>query len=84
MAVLIIKSGIPSSQTSYDWQVGSYDGGTAAPGGGYKIVVKTMDRTSRDASDGPFTIVASSPPPQQPPRLTSKVDPNVKTKIEVV
>ena len=67
----LIANSIPSSQTSYDWKVGKHRRGTAPPGGGYKILVKTMDRTSKDASDGPFTIVASSPPPQQPPRLTS-------------
>jgi len=39
---------------SYSWPVGKYIGGTAAPGTGYTVKMKTG--TKSDVSDGPFEI----------------------------
>jgi hypothetical protein len=48
---------IPAAQGSFDWTVGNYDGGTASPGTGYVVRVKSMVNTTYyDDSDGSFTI----------------------------
>jgi hypothetical protein len=50
-----IKGGLNASGT-FAWSVGSYDGGTAASGGGYTIQVQTTDGAYSDESDAPFAI----------------------------
>jgi PKD repeat protein len=51
-----IASYLPTTQTSYSWVVGSYDGGTALPGTGYTIKVKEIGLPTSDTSDKPFSI----------------------------
>jgi hypothetical protein len=52
---------IPVTQGSYDWTVGDYDGGTASPGTGYVVRVKSMENTAYyDDSDASFTILDAS------------------------
>lgn len=41
-----------------NWNVGDYEGGTAAAGSGYYIRIISMDGSFRDESDRPFTIGA--------------------------
>jgi V8-like Glu-specific endopeptidase len=53
---------IPVTQGSYTWTVGNYDGGTASPGSGYVVRVKSMVNTAcYDDSDASFTITDTSP-----------------------
>jgi hypothetical protein len=57
-----IAYNIPVTQGSYNWTVGNYDGGTASPGTGYVVRVKSMENTAcYDDSDGSFTITDTSP-----------------------
>ncbi len=61
----VIKASIPVTPSqqfySYNWRVGDYYGGTAKPGGGYKILVKivTPGKTVSDLSDAGFVIGAA-------------------------
>ena len=50
----------------YLWKVGTYIGGTAAAGSGYKVRVRTMSNSLDDYSDAPFSLKISAPPCQQP------------------
>ena len=51
-----IFENLAAGTTSFDWTVGNYIGGTAAPGSGYAIRVRTMDNATYDDSDATFTI----------------------------
>jgi hypothetical protein len=52
-----IAMNIPITQGSYTWTVGSHSGGTALPGEGYVIRVKSIaDKTIYDDSDESFAI----------------------------
>ena len=67
-----IITNIPVSQTSYSWTVGTYQGGTAVTGTDYKILIKTMDGSSMDASNGNFSITSGSPGQCAPLSITSQ------------
>jgi hypothetical protein len=60
----VIKASIPITPTSqfysFNWKVGDYYGGSAAVGGGYKVLVKivTASTTISDISDTDFVIGA--------------------------
>jgi hypothetical protein len=51
-----IIENMPANTTSFGWTVGNYIGGTAVPGDGYSIRVRTMDNATTDDSDDSFTI----------------------------
>lgn len=51
-----IANNVPVAQGSFDWNVGSYQGGTAAPGTDYKVRVRVIQTELWDASDRAFTI----------------------------
>lgn len=55
-----IATNIPSTTTSYSWNVGQTLNGSAPTGSNYKILMKTMDNSDRDASDATFSITSSS------------------------
>ncbi|RMF99824.1 MAG: hypothetical protein D6726_12365 [Nitrospirae bacterium] len=57
-----IISGISASAGSYPWIAGQYQGGTAPEGRDYRILIKTMDNTIKDASDGDFSISSTGNP----------------------
>ncbi len=46
---------------SYQWTVGEYSGGTAAPGPGYNLKIKERKKPVSDFCDASFTL--SNPPP---------------------
>jgi hypothetical protein len=50
-----IATGLPPTSGSLSWTVGSYQGGQATPGSGYKILVRAGPALL-DESDGAFTI----------------------------
>lgn len=60
-------AGVPASQHSYSWTVGSYEGGTAPQGTDYKIKIRTLDNTQSDLSDQVFTIGSAGPEPGPAP-----------------
>lgn len=51
-----IVTDLPITPGSYTWTVGSYIGGTAAPGTGYTVRVITINGIYSDFSNAPFTI----------------------------
>jgi hypothetical protein len=51
----VIKENIPVGTTQFDWVVGDYEGGSAGPGTGYKIRVRTQDNGPYD-DGGTFNI----------------------------
>ena len=51
-----VISNLPPQTVSYNWKVGSYEGGTAPAGPGYKIRVRQMGTPVIDNSNNPFTI----------------------------
>jgi hypothetical protein len=51
-----IVDNLSVNSPSYNWTIGNYMGGTVNPGSGYKIRIRTMNNTSSDDSDLPFTI----------------------------
>ena len=51
-----IAQDLDASGSPFHWTVGRHDGGTAAPGGGYKIRLRTMNNTVEDFDNAPFTI----------------------------
>jgi hypothetical protein len=55
-----IAENITISDNTYPWNVGQYDGGTAAPGNNYKIRIETMDTAVSDTSDNNFSIANST------------------------
>lgn len=60
---LIVKINHPS-QSQYNWQVGSYQGGVAVPGNDYKIRIREqggVDFTTNDESNNNFSIYAAMP-----------------------
>ncbi len=70
-----IRTFVAVSDKTYAWKVGSYTmntPGTAAPGNNYWIVIKGVDAPSMsDASNGPFTLMASTASPSAPTPLLS-------------
>ncbi|MEO0249085.1 MAG: hypothetical protein ABIN58_05980 [candidate division WOR-3 bacterium] len=52
----VIARNLTGSSTT--WRVGDYEGGIAAPGGGYKVRIRTEDNALVDSSDASFTITA--------------------------
>jgi len=51
-----IATNLPASRHSYQWQAGQYQGGTSGVGNDYRILIKTMDNSEKDASNGQFSI----------------------------
>ncbi len=51
-----IASGIAASAGSYSWTAGSYSGGTAVPGGDYRIKIAASDNSAGDVSDATFSL----------------------------
>ncbi len=70
-----IRTFVAVSDKTYAWKVGSYTmntPGTASPGNNYWIVIKGVDAPSMsDASNGPFTLMASTASPSAPTPLLS-------------
>ncbi|MCJ7525950.1 MAG: hypothetical protein MUP71_12130 [Candidatus Aminicenantes bacterium] len=58
---------LDANASPYNWQVGWYDGGMAPAGGGYKILISTVDNEVDDFSDAPFALKTESPPCSSPP-----------------
>jgi hypothetical protein len=58
----VIQDNVPVTAGSFSWVVGSYQGGTAAPGTNYKIRVRKPQTEILDASDRPFTISGAPAP----------------------
>jgi hypothetical protein len=58
----VIKNDLPAAAGSWTWTVGAIQGGTAAPGDGYKIRVVQRLSGVMDMSDGPFRITSPVPP----------------------
>jgi len=52
-----IATGLPNTQTSYAWPVGTYIGGMASTGSDYRIVVSQDNSTIASDFDNPFTII---------------------------
>jgi hypothetical protein len=52
----VIASDVPVADGSYDWKVGSYQGGMAPVGPGYKIRIRTSDGRYGDYSNGAYTM----------------------------
>jgi hypothetical protein len=67
----IITQAAPVAGGKYTWQVGQYLTGTAAPGNGYQIVIKTYNPSSLKVG-APFNLVAALPEPKVavPPAVT--------------
>ena len=59
----VIAGGLDAGNQAYSWKVGNFQGGTAAPGNGYKIRVKTVDDSLVDVSDHEFAIKAAAATP---------------------
>jgi hypothetical protein len=51
-----ITANTTAATGKYSWEVGKYIGGTAIPGDGYRIVIKSYTPEMKDSSHGPFTI----------------------------
>lgn len=51
-----IVGGLNAGAGVYDWTVGTFVGGIAANGDGYKVWVQTIDDMVSDESDAPFSI----------------------------
>ena len=68
----VIRADAPAAAGAVDWLVGQVQGGTAAPGSGYKVRIRKLQTEAADESDRPFTIVAtaSAPPTTTPPPTT--------------
>jgi hypothetical protein len=68
-SVGIIRDNVPVTAGSYDWAVGTYQGGTAVPGTDYKVRIRKMQTEILDASNREFTISPAvvTPPPVTPP-----------------
>ena len=63
-----------SGSGSYAWTVGSYQGGTAEDGTGYKVRVRDMqNQYEMDQSNQPFAIAPASEPPSKPGKLKAQV-----------
>ncbi len=67
-----IVTNIPANQTVFPWTVGNYQGGTAGTGTDYKVLVKTMDNSAKDASNAYFSITSGSPGQCAPLSITSQ------------
>lgn len=52
----VIAHEVDPALGSYSWKVGDYVGGSAAAGGGYKIMIKDTKSLVKDRSNSPFTI----------------------------
>jgi hypothetical protein len=52
----LIAQGLSVTPSAYAWKVGEYDGGTAAPGGDYRIRIRTMSNGPDDFSDAFFSL----------------------------
>jgi hypothetical protein len=64
----VIAPSVAASAGTYPWTpVGSYQGGTAPDGDGYRVMVSSTSPVLQDASDGPFTIAKAGfgPPHEQ-------------------
>jgi hypothetical protein len=59
----VIADSLAPGSSPYPWNVGRSSSGTAAPGGGYAIRIRTLDGSLRDASDGTFTISSQGAAP---------------------
>jgi hypothetical protein len=72
----VIKDGLASGSSPFDWTIGQTADGMAAAGS-YKIRVITSDRNQEDVSDNSFTIKAAGSPgvfwEPGPPSATIKV-----------
>jgi len=55
----IIAGSLAPGSSPFKWTVGRLSTGTAGPGGGFTVRVRTLDSSLRDESDGPFTIGAA-------------------------
>ena len=68
----IIRDGVPVATGSIEWEVGKFQGGTAAPGSNYKVRIRLVQSEVFDVSDRPFTIsaTASLPPTTPDPPTT--------------
>jgi hypothetical protein len=79
-----IASGISVSSGRYVWTVGSIQGGTAAVGGDYRVVISAGGKT--DASNGSFNIMAKIDPAPSVPlasggQAMAKVTPSPAMKM---
>jgi len=61
-----IAGDLPVGSSPYLWKTGQHEGGMAAAGEGYKILVSTMDNEIDDFGD-PFALKTETPPCQSPP-----------------
>jgi len=55
-----IADNLSAAGGSYAWTAGQHEGGTAAPGPGYRIRLRSMSGTPEDYSDSGFTLCAES------------------------
>ncbi len=74
-----IAENLDAGGSPYLWKVGTYIGGTAAAGSGYKVRVRTMSNGIDDYSDASFSLKTSAPPcqpplPPPPPPVLLKVE----------
>jgi len=53
----VIASGVDFATGTYDWTVGSIEGGTVPAGDGYTVKIKVNNQAITDFSDTPFSII---------------------------
>ncbi len=58
-----IASDLPPGGSPYKWPAGKLQGGSATPGTGFAVRVRTMDNSMGDISDGTFAIGGQEPAP---------------------
>jgi hypothetical protein len=73
-----IVNNIDPSTGLYSWTVGTYQGGKALTGSGFKIKIKELNTPINDLSDGGFEILKTKPKPPAPPVLPDIVVTDIK------
>jgi hypothetical protein len=58
----VITNSTPAAAGKFSWKVGSFLGGVAAAGAGYRVEIKSYSPEKKDASDAAFKIVAEDIP----------------------
>ncbi|MCK4762518.1 MAG: hypothetical protein KAW12_10010 [Candidatus Aminicenantes bacterium] len=62
VSIGVITTAVSAAAGSYSWTVGRHLGGTATPGTGYTIKIRSKDMAISDTGDAPFDIVSSTQP----------------------
>jgi len=72
----MIKSDLNPNIGYYEWEVGTYEGGKAGIGSGYRIKIKEMGAATMDTSNSPFNIVKKNTFSKVKPTFSKKINNN--------